>query len=150
VAIPFLQARQVLVTPAGHPLLKVKQLTLEQLARYPMIVHNPGRPQGARIERQFRQAGLEVNFAVQALDADVMKTYVAAGLGIAVIPDFTYSAKKDRELRVRPVDHLFEPAVSAVLLRRQTHLPQQVYAFLEKLDGALERRRLQALLAEDS
>lgn len=145
-AVPFLSARQVLVMPDGHPLLKEKQLTLQKLAAWPMIVHNPARPQGARIERQFRQAGLDINVAVQALDADVMKTYVAAGLGIAVIPAITYSALKDCELRAREVDHLFEPSVSVVLLKRQSHLPQHVYAFLEKLDAQLERGRMEGLV----
>jgi len=145
-AVPFLSAQPLLVTPVKHPLLKEKRLTLQTLAAWPMIVHNPARPQGARIERQFRQAGLDVNVAVQALDADVMKTYVAAGLGIAVIPAITYSAAKDRGLRARDVGHLFEPSVSVVLLKRQSHLPQHVYAFLEKLDAKLERGRVEGLV----
>lgn len=148
VAVPFLSSRQVLVTPLRHPLLKEKALTLDKLASYPLIVQNPARPQGARILRQFQQAGLQVNLAVQALDADVMKTYVAAGLGIAVIPAFTYSAKHDSGLRVRDVDHLFGPTPSAVLLRRQSYLKHYVYTFLEQLDPALEHRRVESLIFE--
>ena len=148
VAVPFFLSRLVLVMPLNHPLLKEKALTLEKLASYPLIVQNPARPQGAKILRQFQQAGLQVNLAVQALDADVMKTYVAAGLGIAVIPAFTYSAKNDRGLRVRDVDHLFGPTPSAVLLKRQSYLKHFVYAFLEQLDPTLARGRVEALIFE--
>jgi LysR family cys regulon transcriptional activator len=148
-AIPFLTSPRVLVVPVGHPLLKQKELTLEKLAAYPMIILHSARPQGARIARKFHEAGLDVNCAVQTLDADVAKTYVAAGLGIGIIPAFCYSARQDRGLRVRDVGHLFDPAVSAVLLRPQSHLQQYVYAFLESLDPALERRRLETLVLEN-
>ena len=139
----------MLVTRVGHPLLKKKNLTLEELAPYPIIVQHSSRPQGARILRKFQQAGFEVNIVVQALDADVVKTYVAAGLGIGIIPAFSYSAREDRGLRVRDVGHLFDDAVSAVLLRRQSHLQHYVYAFLENLDPSLEHRRLEQLVLDD-
>jgi DNA-binding transcriptional LysR family regulator len=147
-AIPFLASPQVLVMPEGHPLLIEKELTLEKLAAYPLIVQDPARPQGTRILREFQRAGLEVDLTVQALDSDVMKTYVAAGLGIATIPAYSYSEKQDLGLRVRDVAHLFAPAISAVLLRRQSYLPRHVYTFLEQLDAALERQRVEALIFE--
>jgi LysR family transcriptional regulator, cys regulon transcriptional activator len=146
IAVPFFLSRLVLVTPIGHPLLKQKELTLEKLAGYPLIVQNPARPQGSRILAKFREVGLDVNLAVQALDADVMKTYVAAGLGIALIPAFTFTANLDRKLRIRDVDHLFGPTPSAVLLRRNSYLKHYVYAFLEQLDPELERRHVESLI----
>jgi LysR family cys regulon transcriptional activator len=148
VAVPFLSSRQVLVTPVGHPLLKEKVLTLEKLAAYPLIVQSPAQVQGARVVGRFREAGLQVNLAVQALDSDVKKTYVAAGLGIAIIPAFNYSSGRDRGLRVRDVDHLFGPSPSAVLLRRKSYVPKYVYDFFGQLDPALERRRIEALIFE--
>lgn len=148
VAVPFLLSRQVLVLPANHPLLLEEELTLEKLASYPLIMQNPARPQGARILRRFEEAGLKVKVAVQALDADVMKTYVASGLGIAVIPEYSYCAEQDRGLRVREVDRLFGPTSSAVLLRRQSYLPRFAFTFLELLDATLEHRRMEALVFE--
>jgi DNA-binding transcriptional LysR family regulator len=85
---------------------------------------------------------------MQALDADGIKTCVRSGLGIGVIPEFSYSPAKDRGLRVLDADHLFGPAVSVVVLRRQSHLQKSVFQFLEQLDPALERRRLEELVFE--
>jgi DNA-binding transcriptional LysR family regulator len=149
VVVPFLSSRQVLVTPVGHPLLDEKELTLERLAAYPLIVQSPAQVQGERVVGRFRDAGIRVNLAVQALDSDVKKTYVAAGLGIAIIPAFNYSEARDSELRVRDVDHLFGPSPSAILLRRRSHLPRYVYDFFEQLDPALDRRRIESLIFED-
>jgi len=148
VAAPFLTSRRVLVMPAGHPLLKQKKLTLRMLAPYPLIILHSARPQGPRILRKFHEAGLEVNFALQTPDSDVAKTYVAAGLGIGIIPEFTYSEQQDRGLRTRDVGHLFDAAVSAVLLRRHSHLQQYEYTFLESLAPALQQRRIETLVLE--
>jgi LysR family cys regulon transcriptional activator len=146
VAAPFLTSPRVLIAPPGHALLKEKELTLEKIAAHPLIVSHSARPGGSRILQRLDQAGLEATVAVQALDSDVIKTYVAAGLGIGIIPAFGYSQQRDRTLRARDVGHLFEPAVSVVVLRRQSLLQRYVYQFLEELDPALERRRIEELV----
>ena len=148
VAVSFLTVHRLLVTRAGHPLLKHKNVTLEKLAAYPLIIQHSPQPQGARIVRKFQEAGVQVNVVVQALNTDVIKAYVAGGLGIGIIAAFSYSVREDRALRVRDVGHLFDDSVSAVLLRRQSHLHRYVYTFLENLDPTLERRRLEGLVLE--
>lgn len=150
VAAPFLTSARLLVAPVGHPVLKAGKPTLERLAAYPLILQRSSRPEGPRIVRTFQAAGLDVHVAVQVLDADVIKTYVRAGLGIGIIPAFSHSPSRDRGLSVRDVSHLFDDAVSAVLLRRQSYLPGYVYAFLERLAPALERRQLEALVLANS
>ncbi|WP_288823775.1 LysR substrate-binding domain-containing protein [uncultured Paraburkholderia sp.] len=143
VAIPFLTSPRVLVTPLGHDLLTLPMLTLEALADYRLIVPHSPRPEGGRILRKFEEAGLEADLAVQALDADVVKTYVEAGLGVGIIPAFCYHAQRDRGLEARDAGHLFEPAVSAVLLRRGGHLPGYIHSFLGQLCPELHRERLE-------
>ncbi|HSW16676.1 MAG TPA: LysR substrate-binding domain-containing protein [Ramlibacter sp.] len=148
VAVPFLTSPRLLVVPPGHALLKEKELTLEKIAAHPLIVSHSARIGGSRILQRLEQAGLEANVVVQALDADVIKTYVAAGLGVGVVPAFAYSPQRDRALRARDVGHLFEPAASVVVLRRQSLLQKYVYQFLEELDPALERQRIEAQVFE--
>jgi LysR family cys regulon transcriptional activator len=146
--VPFLTSPRVLVVPQGHPLLKEKTLTLEKLAAHPVIAPYSSRPEGARILRKFQEANLQVNLVVQALNADVVKTYVGAGLGVGIIPAFSYSARRDRGLRMREVGHLFDPAVSVLLLRRHSHLQHYVYSFIAQLDAALERHLLEKLMMQ--
>lgn len=148
VKVPFLTSGRLLVAPPGHPLLKARALTLEKIAQYPLVVQYSSRSQGARVVRKFVEAGLEVNVVVQALDSDVIKTYVGAGLGVGIIPAFTFSADRDRGVRSRDVSRLFDPSESVVLLRRQSHLQKYVYRFLEELHPALEQRRLEQLVFE--
>lgn len=148
VAVPFVSSPQTLVAPVGHPLLKAKDLNLKMLAEYPFVMQDPVFPQGANILAKFEQAGLTMDVIVQALDVDVVKTYVGAGLGLGVIPAFSYIPLRDRGLRGRDVSHLFDPAVSCVLLRRQGHLPRYAYEFLERLDPSLDRYGLESIVFE--
>lgn len=145
--IPFFTSPRLLVLPPGHVLLKEKVLTLEKIAAYPLIIPHSLRTKGTRIERKFQQADLQVTVAVYALDADVIKTYVASGLGIGIIPAFCYS-QKDHSIRVRDVGHLFDPAESAVMLKRHSHLQKYMYQFLTALDPSLEQTRLEGLVHE--
>ena len=142
-AVPFLTSPRLLVTPVGHELLTLSTLTLEALADYRLIVPHSPRPGGGRILRKFEEASLEADLAVEALDADVVKTYVGAGLGVGIIPAFCYDAERDCGLEARDAGHLFEPAVSAVLLRRGGHLPGYIHSFLVQLCPELQRERLE-------
>jgi LysR family cys regulon transcriptional activator len=148
VAVPFLTSRRLVVAPAAHPFLKEKKLTLEGIAAHPLIIQRSSRPGGPRIVQKFEQAGLTAHIAVQALDADVIKTYVRSGIGIGIIPEFSFSANRDRGLRVLDAGHLFDPAVSVVVLRRQSHMQQGIFQFLTELDSSLEKERLEALVFE--
>ncbi len=146
VAVPFLTSPRLLVAPPGHPLLEVEVLSLADIAAHPLVLLHSARPGGPRIVRTLDEAGLEPNVVVQAQDSDVVKAYVGAGLGVGIIPAFCYSAARDCALGARDVGHLFEPAVSVVLLRRQGHLLKYVYEFISELDASLDRRTLEALV----
>ncbi|MDF3836694.1 LysR substrate-binding domain-containing protein [Cupriavidus basilensis] len=148
VAAQFLSSPRLLILPPGHALLKERDLTLEKLARYPLILQYSSRALGPRILRKFQQAELQVDVAVEALDADVIKNFVEAELGLGIIPAFAYSPAKDHQLRARNVGHLFDASESAVLLRRHSQLPKHVYQFLEVLDPALKPLRVEPMVLE--
>lgn len=144
-AVPFRSYRLVLIAPPGHPVLKVKTLTLERLSGYPFVLIHPS-PLGVHVLEKFKRVDLDVDVAVEAVNADMAKDFVGAGLGIALIPSFAYSPRTDRNLRGRDAGHLFDPVTSSILLRRESHLPRYVYDFLETVDATLERRRLDSLI----
>ena len=64
--------------------------TLEDLARYPIGGYGPRSRGGQIIARTLREHGLEARYVVSASDTDVIKAYVAEGLGIAIIPSIAY------------------------------------------------------------
>jgi LysR family cys regulon transcriptional activator len=95
------ELQRIVLTPAGHPLLKSKRLTLEKLAAYPLITYDYAFIGHSKTLGAFEALGLKPNIVLNAIDADVIKTYVESGLGIAIVPDMAYDRKRDGNLRGR-------------------------------------------------
>ena len=68
---------------------------------------------------------------LNAIDADVIKTYVEFGLGIAILPDMAYERARDKNLRAIDATHLFEANTIHIGIRRNHYLRGYTYAFIE-------------------
>lgn len=145
VAIPFRSSPLILITPHGHPLLKVKTVALEDLAAHPFVMISPS-PLSDQIRERFHAFGLKPAVAYETNNSDVSKDFVAAGLGVAVISSFNFSLAVDHQLGMRDVSHLFDAQVSTVLFRSKSHLPRYAYAFLRALDVLLDRDRIDPVI----
>lgn len=110
-----------LIVPRRHPLLGLRAVTLEDIARYPLITYHETYTSGWVVQREFQRHGLEPRIAMRAMDASVIKAYVAAGIGIAVFQKMALEPGRDRELRTIAVDHVF-PASTAMISLRSDHL----------------------------
>ncbi|MBI4204109.1 MAG: CysB family HTH-type transcriptional regulator [Betaproteobacteria bacterium] len=139
---------RIVLTPARHPLLRVKQLTLEKLAEYPLITYDFSFIARSKIVRAFEAKGLTPNVVLNAIDADVIKTYVEFGLGIAVVPRMAFDAKRDRALRAIDASHLFEPNTIHVGIRQNHYLRGYTYAFIEMFAAHLTRARVEQAIRD--
>jgi len=90
----FLYER-VLITPLDHPLLKEPLTSLEQIARYPLIQMGRGTHTRSILEDEFRRKGLEYDIIVELDSMDMIKRFVALGMGISVGPRLAIE-KEDR------------------------------------------------------
>jgi len=131
--LPCLPIRRSLIAPTGHPILRVKRLELEDIARYPIIAHDHARSGRWKIMEAFRRRGIEPNVTFGAVDADVCKTYVELGLGVAILATVAVDPKHDRGLRARDASHLFESSTTYVSLRRRSFLRRYVTEFIGML-----------------
>jgi LysR family cys regulon transcriptional activator len=128
--LPCYQMPRSVITRPGHPLLRAGPLTLARIARYPMITLDSTFAGGHKVLQAFAAARLQPNVVMSAIDADVIKAYVALGLGIAVLPTVTYVPGRDRDLRARDAKDLFEPTVACIQLRRNDYLPRYMADFI--------------------
>jgi LysR family transcriptional regulator, cys regulon transcriptional activator len=146
VMLPCFQLNRSVIVKRGHPLLKVKKLTLEEIAKYPIITYDPAYSGYWRVTEAFRKAGIEPNVIFGAVDADVSKTYVEHGLGIAILTTIAFDPHHDRGLRARDASHLFAPSTSYITLRANTYLRKFVYDFIKSVAPALEPEVVKAAL----
>jgi len=129
--LPSHELHRVVLTKPRHPLLKCRNLTLEDIAAFPVITYDFEFSAGLQIIEAFRAKGLTPNIVLSAVDADTMKTYVHCGLGIAIVAHTAFDPKQDAGLRCVDARHLFEPMTVYVGLRRNSDLPAYILSFIE-------------------
>ncbi|MBC7944008.1 MAG: CysB family HTH-type transcriptional regulator, partial [Burkholderiales bacterium] len=142
-SFPFYQWHHAVVVPAGHPLQSIQPLTVEALAEYPIITYHEGFTGRSNINQAFAKAGVAPDMVMSALDADVIKTYVALGLGVGIIASMAFNQERDGTLRLLRGDHLFESNTTRIAVRRGRYLRGYALRFIElcspSLDEALVR-----------
>jgi LysR family cys regulon transcriptional activator len=130
----------MVVVPAGHPLASVERVTLEQLAAEPLVSYHPSFTGRTRVDAAFAQRRLKPNVVLEAIDSDVIKTYVRLGLGVGILAEM--AVKDDPpggDLVAKPAGHLFGQNVSRVAFKRGAYLRNFVYTFAELLSDRLTR-----------
>ena len=74
------------------------------------------------INRPSRSAAWRRNVVLTALDSDVIKTYVELGLGVGIMAQMAFDAKRDRGLRALDASHLFESSTTRLGIKRGAYL----------------------------
>lgn len=137
VRLPCFKLARSVIARIGHPLLQAKKLTLREIAKYPIITHDPAYSGRWKVMDAFKHAGIEPNVTFGAVDADVSKTYVELGLGIAILTTISFDPAHDKGLRARDASHLFEPSTTFVSLRPNSYLRTFALDFIKSLAPGL-------------
>ena len=138
------------VVPAGHPLLRKTRPTLEDIARHPVIVVDAASAVDWEIRRAFQSRGIELDVAMQAADASVIKAYVEAGLGIAMLPTAAYEPERDRGLRAIDAGHLFGDSHLNLLIDPYRYLRGFAYDFIERLAPHWQRPQVEEAMTQQA
>lgn len=137
--------RSVIVT-RNHPLAAETTLTLETLAKYPIVTYVFGFTGRSQLDQAFRVAGLVPKLVFTASDADVIKTYVKMDLGVGIVASMAYDPEIDTELVAIDASHLFEPSITRIGFRRGTFLRNYMYEFLKLFAPHLTQELVQQAL----
>jgi LysR family cys regulon transcriptional activator len=130
-----------LIVPREHPLLKTDTPTLEQIAQYRFITFNTGSLEQSRIQQKFADSGFLIKSVFSsAMNADVVKSLVEAGLGIAVLSENTYDPAREPRLAAIDLGYLLEPRAVCFSIRADLHPRAYVLAFIQLLAPHLDRR----------
>jgi LysR family transcriptional regulator, cys regulon transcriptional activator len=146
VLLPCSQWNRCVITPLKHPLLKEKQLSLEAIARYPVVTYDFAFTGDSPIKRAFDNRGISPNVVLTAIDADVIKAYVETGLGIGILAKMAFDPARDLGLRLIDASHLFEPSMTRIAVRPNAYLRGFVYEFIELFAPHLKRAVVDATL----
>lgn len=140
VALPCYQWTHMVIVPRGHALDKASKrasVTLQQLAQVPLITYEPGYTGRSHIDEAFAKAALSPNIVLEAMDADVIKTYVELGMGVGIVAAIAVDESRDQNLRAIDARHLFAPNLTRLAIRRGSYLRRYVYDFIETFASPL-------------
>lgn len=147
VMLPCYQWNRCIIAPPGHPILRRKRPTIADIAAYPIVTYDFAFTGRSRINAAFEAAGVVPNVVLTAIDADVIKTYVALGLGVGIIAKMAFDPAQDRNLRALDAAHLFESSTTRIGLRRNFYLRGYVYDFIGMFAPHLDRKSVDAAMS---
>ena len=132
VTIPAYRWNRYIVVPSGHALTRMDNISLEDLAKFPILTYMLGLSGRSRLDKTFQKANLEPKVAFTATDSDVIKTYVRMGLGAGIIAEMA-CASADDDLVYIDASHLFPDSTIKVGFRHSRHISAYQFDFLQML-----------------
>lgn len=126
----------VLVMHQDHPLSQLttteaKNIRLEQIQQYPLITYDRAFSGRTTIDKVFEKNGLFPDIVLEAVDADVIKTYVDLNMGLGIIAGMAFDPRRDANLIHIPVGHLFGRHITRLALKKGVFVRDYLYEFVK-------------------
>lgn len=139
IMMPCYRWNRSIVVPRDHPLTQKSQLTLEDVAAFPIVTYVFGFTGRSKLDDAFIDHGLTPKVVFTAADADVIKTYVRLGLGVGILAHMAIDPEQDRDLVSLDASHLFDASITKIGIRKGTFIRGFMYRFIERFAPHLSR-----------
>ncbi|MFC3395622.1 HTH-type transcriptional regulator CysB [Brenneria rubrifaciens] len=139
IMLPCYHWNRAVVVKPDHPLASKKEITIEELADYPIVTYTFGFTGRSELDTAFNRAGLTPRIVFTATDADVIKTYVRLGLGVGVIANMAMDPQTETDLVTINANRIFSYSTTKIGFRRSTFLRSYMYDFIQRFAPHLTR-----------
>ena len=116
--IPIVKHQPILLIRKDHPLAKKKNLTLFDIAKYELVRIDPKFITLPAFEDIIRLYGFKVSIKLEVADWEILKQFVKAGIGVAMISSIILEGTQDEELTNRDLTNYFPEMVYGILLKK--------------------------------
>jgi DNA-binding transcriptional LysR family regulator len=141
---PIFTYDPVLITALDHPLAHKKQVTLEEVSPYGLILPPRHLSTWRVVDTVFHQHNLDYQVTLEAGGWEVVKKYVELGLGISIVTSICLTGNE--RLAAIPLDRYFPKRSYGVVLRRGKFITPQTRLFIEMMDPDFFSRAAEALV----
>ena len=124
---------RVLITSLHHLLSKKKNISLRDIAKYPIVTYEKGLVHRSDLDNVFKQADLEIDIVMEATNAETIKRFVEIGIGVAVIPKIALLPTKMLRLHAISVNNFFGQSRYGVILKKGKYMTSWAKDFLDLL-----------------
>ncbi|ATA24013.1 transcriptional regulator CysB [Brenneria goodwinii] len=139
IMLPCYHWNRAIVVKPDHPLASKTDISIEELASYPIVTYTFGFTGRSELDTAFNRAGLTPRIVFTATDADVIKTYVRLGLGIGVIANMAVDPQIETDLVKINASQIFSYSTTKIGFRRSTFLRSYMYDFIQRFAPHLTR-----------
>ncbi len=117
--------------PPLHPLLDHESISLADVAKLPLIQLNADE-MDVHARRIWARVGLKPEIAMKTGSTEAVRSLVAAGMGVSILPDMAYRAwsLEGNMIEARKLVDLLEPLDIGLAWRRGSARPELVTPFL--------------------
>lgn len=151
VLLPCYRWDRSIIVPKDHDLADQDTVTLEELARYPLVTYVFSFDGHSSLRAAFEKHGLEPDVVFTARDADVIKTYVRMGLGVGIVASMAQECNEETGLVALDAKGLFPRSTTWIGFPKDTVLRNYMIDFVEMFAPHLEPRLVrEASLAADT
>lgn len=131
----------MLIAPLDHPLATKSPLRLEDLSPYGLILPPKRLTTYRLVDLVFQQRRVAYTVALEVGGWEVIKQYVAMGLGISIVTGICLTEKDREQLAIRNLREYFPPRSYGIVVRKGKYLSPQARAFVDLVKPALFTRR---------
>ena len=128
---------RVLITPSEHPLASEPVESLEQIARYPLILMNEGTHTRDLLESELRRRGVSYEIVVDLDSMDMIKRYVALGMGVSVGPRLAIDPEDNDVLGVVSLAHILPVEQGGIITLKGKRLSKPTLHFISVMRDVL-------------
>jgi len=144
--LPAYEWRHVVVVPLNHPLTKCAPLTMADLGRYPLISYQRGYSGRQQIDLAFERANCTPTWVLEAIDSDVIKTYVRLGMGVGIVAEMAWNDDADQDLACIELGHLIGRNVARLAMRKGSYLSPQLLRLIQLISPRLSPELIKNML----
>ena len=137
---PVYRFDAMLIAPPDHPLATKPELRLEDLSPYGLILPPRRLTTYRLVDLVFQQNRVPYTVALEVGGWEVIKQYVAMGLGISIVTGFCLTEADRERLAIRDVSRYFPARSYGVVMRKGKFLSAQARAFINLVKPGLFER----------
>jgi DNA-binding transcriptional LysR family regulator len=138
---PVYRFDPMLITPRDHPLARKADLKLEDLSPYGLILPPKRLTTYRLVDLVFQQNRVPYTVALEVGGWEVIKQYVAMGLGISIVTSICLTDADRERLAARSLAKYFPARSYGVVMRKGKYLSPQARAFVDLIKPDLFTRR---------
>lgn len=135
---PFISYSPILIAPPDHPLGKLENVTMHDIAKYGLILPPSQFSSWSLIKMVFALNGTHFKVALEAGGWEVIKRYVEIGLGVSITTTICMTEEDKDKFVIIPLDTYFPNRKYGVIKRKDKLLSSPAKRFVDILNEYYE------------